>query len=179
MSVLERTQILLLIVAVTLPVVQWKTSVHENWDSDLRQLEVQKSQLVQALSVLKNHRHVVQAINVSTETVDSITLSLIEAIKYQADARQLELTQLTVTQSDEYQKKAAANESIFHALRVTFALTTDRAMELLPLFDALTEAAGWRPIEIRGCSVARLTAAPVSLHANCSVDVYYFPEVDR
>jgi len=178
-SVLVFAQIAMLFVTVSLPLVQWNVSAHEQWDKDLQQLKVQKSQLVNALNILKEHRHITQAINVSTETIDSITLSLIEAIKHQAHSRQLELTQLTVKQSDEPQIKSETDESIFHALRVTFALTTDRARELLPLFDALTDAAGWRPMDVHECSIVRLAASPVSLHANCSVDVYYFPEVDR
>ena len=84
-----------------------------------------------------------------------------------------------MTQSDVLRAEPESNEKNYDALRVMFAVGTDRAVSLLSFFDALKVAAGWRPIEVRGCSVSRLTATPVSLHASCSVDIYYFPKVDK
>lgn len=182
-SVLLVTQTLLLMVAVILPIAQWNNDVSQQWGSDLQQLNTKRLWLVRAFDILKEHSHVTQALSTGAptndETTDSITLSLIEAIKQQAHTEQLELTQLSVTQPDGRQKESEATESSIHALTVKFAVTTDRAMRLLSLFDALANAAGWRPIEVRGCSLARLTASPVSLQATCSVDIYYFPEVHR
>jgi len=182
-SVLVITQTLLLTVAVMLPVVQWNANASQQPANDLQKLEMQRLWLVNALDMLKDHRHVTQALSASTktniETLDAITLSLIEAIKQQAQTDQLELTQLSVTQSGDSQIGSESNESSFRALTVKFAVTTDRAVNLLSLFNALSDAAGWRPIEVRGCSIVRLTVSPVSLRAGCSVDIYYFPEVHR
>jgi len=193
MSVLVLLQIVLLLVAVTLPVLQYKLITSKHWDDDLNELKTQHIQLGDALNILKNHRHVAQALSVSTDTIDSITLSLIESIKLQAHAEQVELTQLTVTQSESRQERrkqsytepskharqieSIGTDSTYHALRVKFAVTMDRAMGLIPLIESLRVVADWRPIEVRGCSVVRLKASPVSLHASCSVDVYYFPEL--
>ena len=176
-------QILLMLLAVMLPVVQWKSDASQHWEHELRQLEAQKIWLVSALNVLKDHRHVTRELSDAPagglEGVDSISLSLIEAIKRKALKAQLDLTKLTVTQSDMQQMESEVNHSTVHSLRVTFAVTMERAMSLLPLLDALSDAAGWRPTEVRGCSVIRLTESPVSLRATCSVDVYYFPELHR
>jgi len=182
-SALLVIQIVLLLVAVVLPFAQWNADTSQQWDSDLQQLNKQRQWLVRALGMLKDHRHVTQVLQVgaqaSDETIDSITLSLIEAIKQQALTEQLELTQLSVTQSEGQRHDSEATQSNINALSVQFAVTANRAMSLLSLFNALADAAGWRPIEVRGCSVIRLTALPVSLHATCSVDIYYFPELHR
>ncbi len=190
-SVLLTIQTLLLLVAVIIPVVQWNANASTQWSDELQQLKAHKLWLVRALNMLKEHRHIAQALSIGAEaesgnyveSVDSITLSLIDAIKQQARTEQDELTQLSVTQSDDRPMESVAgdssqaSDSSLHALTVEFAVTTDRAMTLLSHFSALGDAAGWRPIEVRGCSVVRLTESPVSLHAACSVDIYYFPEV--
>lgn len=182
-SVLCIAQTVLLLVAVVLPVAQWNADASQQWGRDLQQLNIQRLSLIRALGILKEHRHVIQELSFGAQpndkTIDSITLSLIEAIKHQAQIDQLELTQLTVTQSGGQQIASETPESVTHVLTVKFAVTTDMAMRLLSLFDVLTDAAGWRPIEVRGCSLVRLTESPVSLHATCSVDIYYFPEVHK
>lgn len=190
-SVLFTTQTLLLLVAVIIPVAQWNANASTQWSDELQQLKAHKLWLVRALNMLKEHRPIAQTLSISTdagfgnhvESVDSITLSLIDAIKQQARAEQVELTQLSVTQSDDWPTVPVASDlsqsgsSSLHTLTVEFAVTTDRAMTLLSHFSALSDAAKWRPIEVRGCSVVRLTELPVSLHAACAVDIYYFPEV--
>jgi len=186
-SVLVLTQLLLLLVAITLPLVQWNVNASQQWGAELQQLTTHSLRQEQALSVLQEHRQGGSTLNAGAESVDSITLSLIEAVKHHAWHEQLVLTELTVFQSDQpvqtaqsgsSQLYSAADESSIYALRVDFAVTLDRAMHLLPLIDALKEAAGWHPVEVRGCSMVRLTESPVSLRATCSVDVYYFPLVD-
>jgi len=179
LSALSLVQLFLCLIAVTLAVIQWSTGAPDQWGSELQQLQEQKYDLVQALDTLKENRAIVQTMSVDTDSVDSITLSLIEAIKQQANNEQLELTRLTVTQSDDLPLEAMDNESSFRALRVNLAVTTRFAVDLLALLDVLKEAAQWRPIEVRGCSLVRLTESPVSLQASCAVDVYYFPEIDK
>lgn len=183
-SALTLAQTILLLLALALPVIQWNVSVSQQWPDDLRQLKIEKLQLARALNILKDHRHVTETLNAKPDTVNSITLSLIEAIKNQTKAAQLALTQLTVTQSaDEpamgVEKTPNTQASSLHALTVNFAVHMDRAVNLLLLFDAIREAAVWRPIEIRGCTVVRLSESLVSLQATCSVDVYYFPVLHK
>jgi len=171
-------QLILCVMAIALPFVQWSADSPAQWHSDLQQLAEQKTRLQQALIALKEHRTITRTVSNNTDTVDSITLSIIEALKQQAQIERVELTQLTVTQSENQQGESEEKGMSVHALRVNFAFNTPMAMDLLPLLDVLKEAAQWRPVEIRGCSFVRLTEVPVSLHAACAADVYYFPEVD-
>jgi len=178
-SVVSLMQLFLACTAVGIPVIQHSSSTLAPLDEKLQSLIAARLHLVHAVDTVNSHQSVVQALSVSAETTDSITLSLIEAIKRQAQNAQLELTQLTVTQSSDQPSGRLPHESTLFALRVSFSVSVKRAVALLPLFHALQEAAGWRPSEIRGCSIARLVDATLTLHATCSVDVYYFPDLAK
>jgi len=170
---------LILIITIVLPLALRDGNASSQWANELRRLKIQKLQQSRALNILKDHRHVIESLSANVQTVDSITLSLIEATRQKAREEQLELTQLSVIQSDNAQPIISENTANVHALTVKFAVKMGRAMRLLPMFDALREVAGWRPIEIRGCSVVKRSESVHNLHATCSVDVYFFPEIDK
>jgi len=172
-------QVILLLLAVCVPIVQWKVGAALPLDNGLQELQAEKQRTIHALDLLNKHAGIVKMLTSNADTVDSISLSLIEAVKQRAESEFLALTQLTVTQLGGKEMATGTGNSATHALRVSFAVTLDRAVGILSLFDALRKAANWRPIEIRGCSVSRLPELVVKLHATCSVDVYYFPEIDK
>lgn len=173
-------QCLLLGLIIALPVVQRGSDNTAQWISDLRQLNIQHLQLVRSLDILKSHQHVIKAVNDKANTVHSMTLSLIEAIERQAHAENMELTQLTVSQAKQQQTSINSDTvPALHALSVKFAVEMDRAMSLPLFFDAIGAGADWRPFEVRGCSVVRLAELVGKSQATCSVDVYYFPAVDK
>lgn len=173
-------QCLLLGLIIAMPVVQRGADSTAQWISNLRQLNKQHLQLIRSLDILKSHQHVIEAVDDKANTVHSMTLSLIEAIERQARAEQMELTQLTVSQA-EPQQTSNNSDSVpaLHALSVNFAVEMDRAMSLPLFFDAISTAADWRPSEVRGCSVVRLAELAGKSQATCSVDVYFFPAVDK
>lgn len=143
---------------------------------DLRVLKSQRMSFARALDVLSDNTDVVSKIENNSVNVDSLVLSLIESLKQQADNLQTEISQLSVTNSIDL-RSSSHTEQDAHFLRVEFSAVLKRATDLLWLFEGVREIADWRPMEVRGCSVTHRHEL-VELHAACTVDVYYFPDLD-
>lgn len=143
---------------------------------ELRELKTKRLSFARALDVLKDNQSVISALKNKPANVDSLILSLIEITKQQASNLGVEVLLLSVTDSNETQDLSALDGKSLHLFRVEFTGILQRATDLLWLFEGVREIADWRPMEVRGCSLAH-QADLNGLHAACTIDVYYFPEL--
>ncbi len=135
---------------------------------------MERLQVARAVGILRDHPNIVAEVNSSKLTLESLTLSLIEAVKQQSIKDNTVLKELSVEPLESV--SVGAN---LYALRVKFSVELSSTMHVLPLFDAVKFIAQWRPVEVRQCNVIRKNAQPTALSAACSIDVYYFPDVDQ
>ena len=59
-------------------------------------------------------------------------------------------------------------------IRLQLQLRMPHAPGLLALLEELRSLAGWRPVEVRACSIQR-DALHLQLAVDCSIDVYHWP----
>lgn len=158
----------LLTIVAGLPIWSLRDGGATQWANEIRDLKTQRLKFARAFDLLKDYRFVVSATNDRPETVESLTLSLLEAIKQESEIMHADLTALSVNEPD---------DRVPPVLRVEFNAVVQRAIDLLSLFDAVREVADWRPIEVRGCTLLRGDDA-TGLHSVCTIDLYYFPDID-
>ncbi len=172
------------ILAITLSgLLVWQTNrvEHTGYADRYRQLKIERHHLAGLIDILKDNQAVVAQTKTNPQSVESITLSLLEAVKAAAAEGALVLHQLSVTHSE--QPEPGAWVSI---LSVQFSLSIHRAANLLLVFDAVREVAAWRAFEVRGCELARELSREresanentLGLQATCTIDVYFYPSVD-
>lgn len=153
---------------VSLPLWSLREGLSKQWVDEIRALKIQRLDSARAFDILKDYSSVVSATLDQPETAESLTLSLLENVKRQSIELHADLTALSVTDS---------HETLPTALRVEFNATVPRAIDLLTLFDAVREVAGWRPMQVLECTLLRADET-TGLHTVCVIDVYYFPEID-
>lgn len=153
---------------VSLPLWSLREGLSKQWVDEIRELKIQRLNSARAFDILKDYSSVVSAALDQPETVESLTLSLLENVKRQSMELDAEMTALSVTN---------IHEGLPTALRVEFSTIVPRAIDLLTLFDAVRDVADWRPMEVRECTLLRVAEKP-GLHTVCAIDVYYFLEID-
>jgi len=182
---------------VVLPVWTLREGVVDQWTDELRRLKTQRLKVARALDVLRDNPEIISAVRDNPATVDTLTLSLLESLKKVSTDLATDLTLLSITDSEDKETKDKESNSIPHSIRIEFTAVLQRAIELLPIFDAVREVADWRLVEVRGCTLVRTinksrsvvadsssespSAAVLygsGISANCAMDVYYYPEID-
>jgi len=153
---------------VSLPLWSLREGLSKQWIDEIRALKIQRLDSARAFDILKDYSSVISATVDRPETVESLTLSLLENVKQHSMELNAEITALSVTN---------LHETVPTALRVEFNATVPRAIDLLSLFDAVREVADWRPMQVHECTLLRVVET-IGLHTVCTIDVYYFPEID-
>lgn len=180
----------LLVLVFAMPLWSMRDGVMPLLIGELRELKTQRLFFARALAVLKDNQPVISALSAKPANVESLILSFIEMTKLQATNLDAEILLLTVTDSNESQAVSRAQAQVqvqselqpahgdesLHFLRIEFTGVLQRATDLLLLFDGVRDIADWRPMEVRACSIVRQVEL-AGLHAVCTIDVYYFPEL--
>lgn len=144
---------------------------------ELRELKTQRLFFARAHDVLKDNQSVIKKLQENPVDVDSLILSLIEATEQQATNLEAEIALLSVVDSNEALSQSNFDEESLYFLRIEFSVVLERAEHLLRLLESVREVADWRPLEVRGCSLTHKVDI-AGLHVVCTIDVYYFPELD-
>jgi len=169
----------MLLLAISLPLIQWQSANSMQSQVQIRSLQTERLSQSRVLHLLTDHVDTVELIKRNPMSIEAMTLEVIEAINQFSSSEELALTQLTVSNNSMSSEEAEDNNRNVSVLNVEFALIIDEVFGLLNVFDVIDEATQWRPIEIRGCTVTRLSQDEGRLHAACTVDAYYFPGIDR
>ena len=176
-TMLRIVTLVLLVGSVCLCVWSQREGLAVQWNQELRELKAQRIHAARSLDILKDHSSVIAAVVERPATVESLTVSLIETLEQRSVSLDVQLSSLSVTGSSEPEQQSERIDGSLRSLRVEFDGVLHRAIDLLSMFDAVRDAADWRPIEVRGCDLVR-DADELRLHTVCAIDVYYFPEID-
>lgn len=149
-----------------LPAWSLRDNGSSRWVDELRILKTKRLEMARAVDVLKDNLSVVNNLRDKSFTVESLTVSLIEAVRQQSQKMDIKVPTLSVVDSKEAK-----------LLRVEFTALLQESMQLLALFDAIRTVADWRHLEVRGCTILKEQRESI-LHSACVVDVHYFIETD-
>ncbi len=169
--------VMLVVSSAVLPIGTLRDGSVSQWYEEIRQLKTQRLFSARALDVLKDNPDVINSVRDSATTPTALRVSLVESVKRSVTAMDAELTELSVTDARSELAAGGVDQTQLHTLRIEFVSVLNRATDLLYLLDAVREVADWRTLEVRGCTVSRLSEK-VAVSASCSIDLYYFPELD-
>lgn len=177
LNILVVFQLCVALVAIGLPIVIWNAGAAKQnnalQEQGHRLLRTEKTKLSQAIEILQDHSQLINGESPNGASLESFALSVIEEIEQRAEIEGLTISHLSVKPQE-----ATDYSMQLHALRVDLRIQLNHTMRLLPILDAIKYVADWRPLEIRRCSVLRISVDAIDLQTNCSIDVYYYPGID-
>ena len=169
-------QVLMGLIAIGMPIVIWSAGIAKGQSAlqlqELRALRIEKTKLAQAIEIVHDHAYLVSENPTQAISLESFVLSIMEGVEQQAMSEEIEIINLSVNPQEPIE-----NTSDLDILRVDFQVRLYHTMRILSILDAIKQVADWRPMEIRRCSVLRISVNETDLHANCAIDVYYYPGV--
>ncbi len=139
----------------------------------IRLLRIDRLQLARTLGVVKEHDTLLESIFDDIRTEALITIDVVEALRDYAKESAVSVVELKV--SNVTAEKAASlgqdGREVDTLLRFNFVVAATRVEFLLSLFDAVSVAAGWRPVDIRACSLNRVTYSS-GISMSCTFDLH-------
>lgn len=149
-------------------------------EEQIRLLRIDRLQLARTLGVVKEHDTLLDSIIDDTRNESLITIDVVEALRHFAKESKVPVVELKV--SNVTAEKAVSHgqdgREVDTLLRFNFDVTAKRVEFLLSLFDAVSVAAGWRPVDIRACSLNRV-AYSSGISMSCTFDLHLHEKLHR